>query len=93
MLQHFSSWAGMQEHGIEGYKFVTERPRSALERFENPNEDERAQIERKREERAKKKQKKSEDGEDGGEAGEGEGESVVAGGGNAAGAVESGNGK
>eukprot|EP00931_Biecheleriopsis_adriatica_P039519 TRINITY_DN22597_c0_g1_i1.p1 TRINITY_DN22597_c0_g1~~TRINITY_DN22597_c0_g1_i1.p1 ORF type:complete len:222 (+),score=53.30 TRINITY_DN22597_c0_g1_i1:38-667(+) len=64
VLHHFATWAGMPEHARDGEKFVVEPVRSALERFQNPTEAEREEIERKRTERASKRRKEDDD-EDG----------------------------
>ncbi|CAE7200987.1 ysgA [Symbiodinium natans] len=60
VLHHFATWAGMQEHPRSGEKFVVEAPRGTLEKFQNPTEAEREEMERKRAERAAKRRKEQE---------------------------------
>eukprot|EP00439_Symbiodinium_sp_Y106_P048196 s1551_g6.t1 len=61
VLHHFATWAGMPEHARCGEKFVVEPPRSTLEKFQNPTEAEREEIERKRAERAAKRRKEADE--------------------------------
>lgn len=55
VLHHFAIWAGLQEQPRSGEKFITRPARSALERFNDPTESERREIEKKRAERAAKR--------------------------------------
>eukprot|EP00929_Paragymnodinium_shiwhaense_P086196 TRINITY_DN46729_c0_g1_i1.p2 TRINITY_DN46729_c0_g1~~TRINITY_DN46729_c0_g1_i1.p2 ORF type:complete len:249 (-),score=72.17 TRINITY_DN46729_c0_g1_i1:216-962(-) len=55
VLHHFALWAGMAEHQRAGEKFVVEQ-RTALDRYQKPTDFQKAEIERKRAERAKKRQ-------------------------------------
>ncbi|CAJ1391978.1 unnamed protein product [Effrenium voratum] len=56
VLHHFATWAGMQEHPRLGEKFVVDPARSSLDKFQNPTEAEREEMERKRTERRKRKE-------------------------------------
>ena len=59
VMHHFAVWAGFSERQRSGQKFVTEDGRGSLERFQNPTEWEKTEIERKRADRAEKKLKVS----------------------------------
>ncbi|CAD7926848.1 unnamed protein product [Amoebophrya sp. A25] len=65
VLHHFALFARFQPHTICGEKFEVAAPRSKVERFQNPNENEREEIERKR--LARKKQTEQDCGEEVGE--------------------------
>mmetsp|Transcript_27964 Transcript_27964/g.41692 ORF Transcript_27964/g.41692 Transcript_27964/m.41692 type:complete len:113 (-) Transcript_27964:281-619(-) len=67
VLHHFALWAGMPEHAREGEKYVLDPRRHKLERFRNPTEAEKEEIERKRLERAAKRSRA--DGEEAAEPG------------------------
>jgi len=56
VLHHFAIWAGLPEHARNGEKFVMQAARGSLERYENPTEAERAEMEQKRLARAAKRQ-------------------------------------
>ncbi|CAL1145087.1 unnamed protein product [Cladocopium goreaui] len=64
VLHHFATWAGMPEHPRNGEKFVLDPTRSSLEKFQNPTEAEREEMERKRTERAKRRKECQEPEED-----------------------------
>lgn len=55
VLHHFALWAGLQEQPRAGSKFVTAPARGSLERYRDPTDAEREEIERKRAERAAKR--------------------------------------
>lgn len=55
VLHHFALWAALPEQPRRGEKYVTEPARSALDKFTNPTEAEREEMERKRLERAAKR--------------------------------------
>eukprot|EP00386_Alphamonas_edax_P001230 GDKI01003588.1.p1 GENE.GDKI01003588.1~~GDKI01003588.1.p1 ORF type:complete len:245 (+),score=57.77 GDKI01003588.1:84-818(+) len=55
VLHHFAVWANMQEQQREGQKFVVVEPRSKLDKFTNPTEDEAAEQQEKSHERAMRK--------------------------------------
>merc|ERR1740138_1406780 len=55
VLHHFAIWSGLQEQPRSGEKFVTTPARSSLEKFKDPTDAERREIERKRIERARKR--------------------------------------
>lgn len=60
ILHHFAIWAEFEEAPMVDAKFDVEVPRSAEERYKNPTEAEKEEIEKKRAERALKKQKVAE---------------------------------
>jgi len=57
VLHHFAVWASMPEHPRAGEKYVLTAKRGSLERYTNPSELERAEIERKKEERFAKRER------------------------------------
>ena len=57
VLHHFAVWAGFSEHSRDGGKFIVESGRGALERYQNPTNWEKSEIDKKRTERAAKKAK------------------------------------
>eukprot|EP00930_Biecheleria_cincta_P036651 TRINITY_DN25115_c0_g1_i1.p1 TRINITY_DN25115_c0_g1~~TRINITY_DN25115_c0_g1_i1.p1 ORF type:complete len:245 (+),score=59.78 TRINITY_DN25115_c0_g1_i1:45-779(+) len=64
VLHHFATWAAMPEHPRCGEKFVVDPARSALEKFEHPTEAEKAEMDRKRADRAAKRRKEDDEEED-----------------------------
>merc|ERR1711971_1542037 len=56
VLQHFAVWAKYEEAGRTGEKFDVVQPRSKLDKFQNPTEEEEAEIARKREERKRRRE-------------------------------------
>lgn len=51
VMHHFALFAGFEETAIVDAKFELEACRGKLERFQNPNDAEKDEIEKKREER------------------------------------------
>jgi len=54
VLHHFALFANFQETPMEGQKFELQARRGKLERYENPNEVEREEMDRKRQDRREK---------------------------------------
>lgn len=57
VLHHFALWASMPEQPRHGEKFVVDPARTSLERFQQPTEAERQEMERKRAERTAKRRR------------------------------------
>lgn len=55
VLHHFAVWAGLPEQSRSGEKFVLDPRRGSLDRYRNPTEAEREEMERTRQERTAKR--------------------------------------
>lgn len=65
VLHHFAVWAGLPEHPRSGEKYVLDPRRGSLDKYTNPTEAEKAEIEKKRDERSAKRRHSSRpDGEE-----------------------------
>ncbi|CAD7970372.1 unnamed protein product [Amoebophrya sp. A120] len=66
VLHHFAIFADFAETGIIGEKFELEEPRSKVDKFKNPTDAEKQEIERKRQMRKRKREEVEDDCVEGG---------------------------
>ncbi|CAE8637391.1 unnamed protein product [Polarella glacialis] len=64
VLHHFATWAAMPEHPRLGEKFVVQPARGSLEKFSDPTQAEREEMNRKRSDRASKRRLEEDVGEE-----------------------------